>query len=238
MNTAKDLSQAQKPQVKCFGLQPGLNNITYLFQDFNSTGYDFRGKNTKSGLSSNNIAGSCSHNFNVYLRSRSVPKRHAKAFKRISKDPLVKAMAPVPHKGKGAQVFQFEDDLPLPCIWLRTLERLSSPLYSHVINIQNQVTRKYIFKALTTTNLHPLVIYNVTEFHHAFVREIIAEAKKYERTLVIIGTPPLADYPVYKTKLAEIMHLSDLVLLPMEHIGVRILDKFVREGQLPWSERG
>lgn len=232
-DAARVLTQ-EKPQVPCFGLHQGKNNIPYLFQDYNPTGYDFRGKNTDSGLVSTELRGSCPHAMNLYLRNRSVPKRHAKDFRKISSDPLVQAMAPIPHKYKQHKIYHFdEESLIMPSLWLRTLERMSSPLYSHVLNVQN-ITRAYVLKALRTTNIQPLVIYGITEIQTPLIKVIVAEAEKLERTVVLIGTQVVSGYPVSKTKLTDMINLNDLVLLPMEHIGVRLLDNLVSNKELPW----
>lgn len=232
-NAARVLTQ-EKEQIPCFGLHKGKNTAMYLFQDYNPTGYDFRGKNTDSGFVSTNLRGSCPHAMNLYLRNRSVPKRHAKDFRKIAHDPLVQAMAPVPHGYKKQKIYHFEEDsLVMPSLWLRTLERMSSPLYSHVLNVQN-ITRAYVLKALTTTNIQPLVIYGITEIQTPLIKLIVAEAEKLERTLILIGSRVIRGYPTSKTKLTDLINLNDLVLLPMEHIGVRMLDNLVSNKELPW----
>lgn len=226
-----------KPQIPCFGIHEGKKGVPYLFQDQNPNGFDFRGKSTNSGFYSNKISGTCPHSFNVYLRSRSVPKRHDKAFRRIIQDPLVKAMSPVPWQYKCDQVICFsQENLMLPCVWLRTLERLSSPLYSHVLSVEN-LTLPYVFKALKATNVQPLVIYDINEQHVHTIKKIIAEARRRNRTLILIGSVQFDDVPTLKSNLVDIINLEDLVLLPMEHIGVRFLDNFISKNELPWNNK-
>jgi len=234
MNNSARVLPPEKSQIPCFGLHKGKNNVPYLFQDQNPSGYDFRGKSTNSGYFSNEISGTCPHAINVYLRNRSVPKRHAKAFKLLVSDPLVQAMAPVPSDYKAKKIYQFKsEDLILPSLWLRTLERMSSPLYSHVLNAQS-LSRPYIFKAIRATNIQPLVIYDITEIQTPLIKAVVAEAKKHERTLILIGSPIIKDIEVSKTQIMDTIALNDLVLLPMEHIGVRLLDNLVSNKELPW----
>lgn len=229
------ISIEDKPQIPCFGIHQGKNGVPYLFQDQNPNGFDFRGKSSNSGFYSNKISGICPHNFNVYLRNRSVPKRHTKAFNKIIQDPLVKAMSPVPWQYKCDQVICFsQENLMLPCVWLRTLERLSSPLYSHVLSADN-LTLSYVLKALRASNVHPLVIYDINEQQVLTIKKIITEARKHNRTLILIGSVQFEDVPTLKSNLVDIINLEDLVLLPMEHIGVRLIDNFISNKELPWD---
>ena len=232
---AKRTRPSRRPQLNAFGLHRSKADVWYLFQDLNPTGYDFRGKNSVSGLYTNKITGDCSHAMNIYQRNRSVPKRHNKLFKRIACDPLVQAMSPLPYETKSQKIYRFEStSLMLPSLWLRTLERMSSPLYSHVLSVHD-LKLSYVAKALTVTNLHPFVVHGLTEQHTEIVEELLYLAKKNDRTLILLSDVEIEGVPTSKTQLPDLLKLNDLVILPLEHIGVRVLDKYVSSQELPWT---
>lgn len=217
-----------KPQLKAFGLKQ-VNKKMYLFQDHNPQGYDFCGKRTDSGFYTNDIRGGCPHCMNVYLRTRSVPKLHSKRFKKLECDALVKAMLPYPHAYKEQQVFHFHSDrLVLPALWLRTLERMSSPLYSQVMQAR-ETNITYLKRAMSITNIQPLVIYGITEITLGMIQELLQDLKTYPRTLILFSDIDIDGYPQGETTIMERTNLADLVLLPMEHIGVRALDRLVTQ---------
>ena len=110
---------------------------------------------------------------------------------------------------------------------------MSSPLYSHVIAIQD-LKLSYAAKALTVTNIHPFVVHGITEKDTAMVEELLYIAKKNERTLLLISSVEIDGLPNSVTLLPDLLRLNELVTLPLEHIGVRVLDNYVSSQELPW----
>lgn len=226
-----------KGAIACFGLHKAKNDLYYLFQDTNPQGFDFLGTGQKSGLSSATISGRCPHIMNPYLRQRSVPRRHNQTFERIASDPLVRVMSPVPSEFKGGKIFQMSSDsLRFALTWLKTLERLSSPSYSQVINLSSQ-SKGYIKRALEHTNLQPMVLSNIHRSDEDVITEIIAKAKTSPRTLLLVSDFNIKGITEIKTRLPELIDLNDLVTLSLEHIGVRLIDLFIKEGSLPWQQQ-
>ncbi len=226
----------EQAAIPCFGLHKAPNNLYYLFQDTNPSGFDFLGTGLKSGLNSAMISGKCPHIMNPYLRQRSVPRRHNQAFELISADPLVKVMSPFPSEFKEGKIFQLRaDKLRYALTWLKTLERLSSPSYSQVINLSSQ-SKGYIKRALGHTNIQPMALTGIHLSDVSVINEILATAEKSPRTLLLVSDFHIDDIPEIDTKLPELIDLNDLVTLSLEHIGVRLIDQFIKGGSLPWQK--
>lgn len=227
-NTAENILV---PSVPTFGLHV-LDGKAFLFQDSTPNGFSFSGKAQDSGFNSQAISGRCPHGMNLYLRSRSVPKKLMKTFEKIQHDPLVKAMLPLPAKCKGGEMcYQLDaSTLPMSTLWLTTLQKLSSPLYTQVSSI-DKINENHFVGCLKQTNLYPLVITNVDVNRHLHkMNDLIAEADKHSRLVIFVCENGLApNLPEIKTQITSLVTLNELVLLPLEHIGVRVLDKYVGE---------
>lgn len=229
MNTAE--KQALPLEVPHFGVNVA-NDIPYLFQDINQRGFDFRGFNSESGMIARDIQRHCPHSMNMYQAKKSIPKNLEQKLKAVSKDPLFIAMSPYEHTLKPSAVMGFNQEIMLPGLWLKSLERLSSPKFSHVFNIEKMSLKK-LEVDLSITNIQPLAIYGITKDHTLKLQRILKIAENKPRTLVLLGSH-LPGVPKYTSSIVD-GHLNDIVGLPLEHYGTRLIQMLYTKGLFPWE---
>lgn len=227
-----------------FGLYQ-IDGKYYLFQDTMPDGHAIgtidepiipSGRNTDYA----GIGGACTHNINPFLIHRRIPKCQWARFTELVKDPLVELFLPVPMAAKRftKNVLLLDNTFnPSWFFMLKTLERLSSPVHSKVDQWVDEYQHKRL-SDLTLSNLQPLV-YSLTERHlkpqtELDILRLAHEANKstWSRPVLLTGNTTVIktlklllgnQAEVLETELADRSLVTNIMHLPFEHMGSRVL---------------
>jgi hypothetical protein len=140
-------------------------------------------------------------------------------------DPLVQAMLPIPN---GNTYFLDTKTLENSSEWLSCLERLNSPLHKWVRPLWI-INKLKLINQFSLTNLHPIVLTDITENQMLTVNQIIQAKVGTPRTLILAGNSQVVlpkSVIKIRTNINKLISLSDLISLPLEHIGVHILSEY------------
>lgn len=212
-------------QVECFGLHFD-GPVGWLQQGRGGT--NFVGLNKRSPFT--NPKGMCNHLIPV---AAPIPdKFHWGVFQKLLQDPLVRAMLPIPAPA-GGRAFFIEDPYDDLSLYLNCLSRMTAPINS-ICKPAWMLKIPDLEKELTRTNIQPLVITQVTTKHIALLNAIGASTNYVPRTVILTGVP---EVPVPSSILKMKTHirdypLEDLVILPLENLGVTTLRRFVRKEKI------
>lgn len=223
-----------------------VNGVDFIFQDTCPEGIplvSWEERHLKrSGLSTEEagMGGNCPHNINPLHLYRKVSSNQWAEFVRISKDPLVQAFMPVPSKVKPFQSNVLVLDQALCKSWyflLKNLERLCSPTYTKIWPWGEQ-TAQHRFRELSLTNIHP-VVYTFKAAKHDFyeIRQFITAARScpVNRPVILVAESSMAAKLLeikgtsrIDSNLVENCLTSNLITLPLEHIGTRVLGYYAQ----------
>lgn len=220
-------SVADLAPLPFYGIHTLDNGVSYLFQDLQPFGWEFIGLGQKTKQSVKHLRNQCSHNVNVYLGANKPSKKHWETFIKLMDDPLVQAMLPVPN---GKTYFLDQYSLDDAIHWLACLERLSSPLHSQVKPLWSS-SLKVITADMKRSNIHPMVLTDVSLDDNQTVKRLNDLGKSTPRTVIFSGDSDLIvpkDIERIETSIQSRISLNDLISLPMEHIGAYIIAQHCR----------
>lgn len=219
-----------KQQLPHFGIHEDADGVRHLFQDLCPDGFNYVGIKGSTGMSVRKCKKVCSHAVIPTLGLRNLPDKHWYVFQQMLSDNLVKVMLPMPTQGRHSCYIgdnNFEGQI---VEYLSCLERMSTPLISSVKPLW-AVNLAEIKALLGLTNLHPLVLYGAKEEDSPLVARLLELSRSYPRRLVICGTDELIlpkQLNRMKSSLIEVIKLSELISLPLEHIGGEIIKRYCR----------
>lgn len=212
-------------QVEYFGLHWD-GGIGWLQQGRNAT--NFVGLSKRSPYQ--NPKGMCNH---MIPPTAPVPdKLQWAAFLKISEDPLVKAMLPVPHP-EGERAFYINDPYDDLSIYLTCLSRLSSPITS-VVKPAWTVRPAAAQRELNATNVQPWVITQVSTKEASLVSDIAKATNYFPRVVVMTGKPEVpvpSTFTRIETSIRD-TPLEDLMVLSLENIGAALVRRYARKEEL------
>lgn len=170
-----------------------------------------------------------------------IPDRHHwSEFSRIMRDPLVKAMLPVP-PSNGQKAIFIEDRKNELEIFLACLSRLSSPILP-VVKSTLTLKVKDLAHELTSSNIQPLILIQSTSDSQELIDLVVAFAPRSPRTVIIVGDAEVTDGAVVQTIESDILSLIPLQILiplPLESIGATVLRRYSRNEDIyaPMEQR-
>lgn len=214
-----------------YGIHAAPSGILYLFQDMCPFGWEFIGLGKKTQLSVKHLRNQCSHNVNVHLAGNAPSRRHWQRFLEIMDDPLVQAMLPIPN---GKTYFLDQDSLDDAINWLACLEKLSSPLYTQVKPLWSE-RLKNVMNETKRTNIHPMVLTDVSLDDNETVKRLNDLGKTTPRTVIFCGDKEVIipkDIERIESNIQRRISLNELISLPLEHIGAYIIAKYCRGEEL------
>jgi len=174
--------------------------------------------------------GMCNH---LVPAAAPIPDRiHWEAWSKISPDPLVQAMFPIPREG-GKNIFFVDDPFDALGLHLSTLSRLSSPI-NQVIKPIWLVKIKDLEVELKSSNIQPLVLVQANQKSQALVDTLSKLAIYMPRTVIILGKPEVVvRSPIQRitTNINE-ADLQEVLTLPLENIGATLLRRHARREPL------
>jgi len=211
-----------------YGLNTTPEGITYLVQsnreDMTFVGLPprraFRVKLTKAGV--------CPHN--VPEKVHRLNADSWKTFLKYLSDDLVKDMLPIP-KETYSPIPIYQDIDGSLTSHVMNLSRMVSPTTPLVITADS-VTLPMVLSQLKVTNIAPLVIKDLRTSHQNLIDHLAQQAPFLPRKLILIA---LDDHLVVRNPLKRFnTNLSEetdreIFQLPMESIGLQVLQKHVRE---------
>lgn len=212
-------------QVECFGLHFD-GPIGWLQQG--RGGANFLGLNQKSPFQ--NPKGMCNH---LIPNAAPIPdKFHWEPFQKLLRDPLVRAMLPIPAL-PGARAFYIEDPYDDLSLYLNCLSRMTAPI-SSICRPAWMVKTPDLEKELSRTNVQPLVITQMNTKSIALLNGIGMATNYLPRTVIVTGAsdvPVPAQIRKIETHIRD-YPIEDLVILPLENLGVTALRRFVRKEKI------
>lgn len=159
-----------------------------------------------------------------------VPDRvHWEFFQSIARDPLVKAMLPIPHLPED-RAFFFEDPYDDLILYLSCLSRFSSPI-KPIVKPAWMVKETDIEFEMSRTNVQPWVITKIGPKNQGMVTKIAEASLILPRTVILTGHPDvIVTSPMKRceTSIRDI-HLDDLISKPIENLGATVLRRFARK---------
>ncbi|MDF0603322.1 hypothetical protein P1J78_21550 [Psychromarinibacter sp. C21-152] len=174
--------------------------------------------------------GMCNH---LVPAAAPIPDRvHWENWTKISDDPLVRAMMPVPHPS-GQNIFFVEDPDDDLRLYLTTLSRMSSPI-KRVVKPIWMTEPAELQKELTRTNVQPLALVQATTKEQKVVDTLGQMAEYIPRTVIITGQPGMVIRPPVQKIETNIrdFSLEDLLMLPFENLGALLLRRYSRREDL------
>jgi hypothetical protein len=169
----------------------------------------------------------CNH---IFPTGAAVPDPvHWKQFQALCRDPLVKAMLPIPKQDHEAGVYVMEDTNDELNLTLLTLSRMSSPIAPIVRPIWHFTQSELKFE-LDRTNVQPLVLTQANPKHQKVVDEIISQSRYTARRVVITGTIDLiVSKPAQRLRTGLLAgEEGHIVSLPLEALGMTALKRHAR----------
>lgn len=149
-------------------------------------------------------------------------------FQQLMKDPLVKAMLPIPAP-VGERAFFVENPPEDLNLYLAVLARLSSPIQP-IINPAWTARPMTLHRRMQATNLQPEVITDISTGHTNLVDVVVKSTGICPRTIIFTGgdyLPIPAGIQKIQTSITE-ENIESLVQLPMENFGATILRRHAR----------
>lgn len=237
-----------RPEVKPqphFGVSE-VKGVQYIFQDTCPEGMplvaweDRFSKRSGHSTEEAGIGGGCSHNLNTINLYRKVSSNQWAEFLKIARDPLVQLFMPVPAVAKPFQSNVLILDQNLCKSWyflLKNLERLCSPMYTKIWPWGDQQAQDR-YRELSLTNIHP-VVYTFKAAKHDFneIRQFISAARNSDvrRPVLLVADTPLVaklaeikGTEVIQSGLVDNCLTSNMITLPLEHIGTRVLGYYAQ----------
>lgn len=159
-------------------------------------------------------------------------KAHWAALMKIKDDPLLQAMLPVPRE-VGDRAFYLEDPYDDLSLYITSLSRLSSPIYS-VLRPTWMVKGKELEREMMATNIQTWVVTQMDRKHTELLSAINNSTNYLPRTVLITGS---SDIPIpqkikkIETKIRS-SELADLMTLPFELLGTMLLRRYARKEDL------
>lgn len=207
-----------------------IKGVTYLFQGRGPA--NFIGLKAISDMRVDNPYGVrfCNH---VIPTAAPLPDQvHWKMFQKLMKDPLVQVMLPLP-RAENDRFFYLEDPDDELGLYLVLLSKLSSPI-SKVAQPVWTFSDDKLQKAVSITNIQPLILTQVTTKAQRFVNQV-GKLSRYEpRTVIATGDGDvIASKPCkrIKTRIKD-FPLEDLAQLAMEGLGAAIIRRYCRNENL------
>jgi len=213
-----------------YGIHESDRGVNFLFQDNFPYGMEFLGlgDKVKSGLSVKHLKNYCPHLVNPYLGRRNLSNKHQSIFDHIFEDQLTQAMLPIPN---GKTYFLSEDALDDCELWITALEKLSSPLHTCSKPIWT-LNKSSIFSQMNDTNIHPMVLTGVDSESLELVKQLAILGKTTPRTLILVGPSDLIlprEVQRIKTTIFNQISLAELVSLPLEHLGAKLIADYCKK---------
>lgn len=212
-------------QVECFGLHFD-GPVGWLQQG--RGGANFVGLNKKSPFQ--NPKGMCNHLIPI---AAPIPdKFHWEPFQKLLQDPLVRAMLPIPALA-GNRAFYIEDPYDDLSLHLNCLSRMTAPINS-ICKPAWMLKTPNLEKELSSSNVQPLVITQMDTKSIALLNAIGMATNYMPRTVIVTGSPDVPVPPQMKKMETHIRDypIEDLVILPLENLGVTALRRFVRKEKI------
>lgn len=154
---------------------------------------------------------------------------HWDYFLRVSTDPVVRTMLPIPKiEPGGAYIEDNDGSLTLHLI---ALSRMSSPIYSAVVPMW-QVTRQGMMDELVQTNVQPFVITGCEPKHSSLIQELAAASLYNPRMLVFVGRSDVVlsqNIRRIKPTILKQLPIEEFSGLPWEAIGATVCRKYMRD---------
>jgi hypothetical protein len=232
MSKAQTVADRDRAPLPCFGLHKSSDGVWYLHQDITLEGAQFVGLKTGNPTGTvRHLKGKCSHAIPPGAGLRAPARPHWNMFRSYMADPLVKALLPLP-RAQQAYYLGTPQGLDAPVL-LRTLERLSSPVYSWVRPLWS-VTDNQLKSQLTLSNLHPMVLYGATMDDSQTVQKYLELAMAHNRPLVILGSTFQVLPPGVETLETELQEtdVHCLLGLPLEQIGSFLIRRHCQQVEL------
>lgn len=177
-----------------------------------------------------NPKGMCNH---LIPTAAPIPdKIHWETFRKLLKDPLVRAMLPIPNLA-GSRAFYIEDRYDDLSLYLNCLSRLTAPIKA-ICKPAWMLKTADLQKELSSTNVQPLVITQMDTKSVPLLNAIAKSTNYLPRTVIVTGS---SDVPIPKEfqKLDVGIRdwtVEDLVILPFENLGATSLRRFVRKEKI------
>lgn len=215
----------------CYGLNTTPEGITYLVQghreDVTFVGLPPK-KVFRVKLSS---AGPCPHNMPEKITR--LDQGVWDTFSKYIGDNLVKDMLPIPKESYSSIPFYQDVDGSLTT-HVMNLARMVSPTTPLVI-AASTLTLQKVINQLKVTNVAPLVIKDLKTNHQNLIDQLAQQAPFLPRKLILIAHDDhlVVRKPLERrtTNLSELTD-NDIFQLPMELIGIHLLQKHVRSEQI------
>lgn len=169
------------------------------------------------------VKGNCNHRIDL---------RQAVTSSRLpARDPLVRAMSPVPKTPGEPAAFFADSDLN---IILATLARMSSPLKLPIAPLWSLSPQK-IIRELGSTNVQPLVLTGVRSIDRKDLDRVLEASPLLPRRLVLLGRSDVVLRPEairLDHTLGEV-NIADFVSLPWEGYGAHLLKQhMLKQGSI------
>lgn len=132
----------------------------------------------------------------------------------IMDDPLVRAMRPLPRRGRVPWFAHADKAI------LSALARMSSPIQP-VVRPLWSLTSAALQRELMTSNVQPLVLTDIQPQHRRLLDPLLQQSSLVIRPIVLSGDPRVALRPEAERQETNLTH--DVVGLPWEAIGARVL---------------
>lgn len=161
----------------------------------------------------------CNHQIPLEARPA---EEHIKRFRRHMKDPLLRAMLPLPWRGTY-MVDEYPADVDM---LLLTLERLSSPI-QHIIHPVWSISEKRILNEMQATNVQPLVLTAVNATHTQLLTRIQQLSLTMPRTLIVIPASAMIR-PMGWKQITTSLSVKSVMALPLESLGGWALRQHMR----------
>lgn len=170
--------------------------------------------------------GMCNH---LIPAAAPIPDRiHWENWLKVSLDPLVQAMLPLPREPLERAVF-VEDPHDQIGLYVTSLTRLSSPI-NGLVKPAWMVKVKELEKEMQLSNIQPLVIVQVTSRQQVVVDAINRMVPYFPRPVVLIGGNDVVVRPPIKrieTRVKD-FDLQEIMTLPLENIGATLIRRHAR----------
>jgi len=215
--------------VECYGIH-WADDVAFLMQGRGATNFAGLKATAPFQVDNSHQVRFCNH---LVPTAAPLPDRvHWDAFAPMMKDPLVRAMLPVPKPSGDAGLHLVDPDgeLDLPLV---LLSKLGSPIH-RVVQPFASMRPETVRRELTATNILPLVLTGATREDAEALATIVQSAAASPRRLVVTGSGDV-DVPGpmkrIDTRIGE-MPIIDLAQLPMEILGAAIIRRYCRREQL------
>lgn len=160
-------------------------------------------------------------------------------FLELYQDPLLHYFLPTPRKTTELTPFVGDRDNSLT-MSLVLLSRLSSPIYP-VVHRMGTLSEDRVRAELRLTNVAPLILTGLQTCDQAYIEDLVVEARRAPRRLILAGDPMLVIRPPMERIPTYVRDLDELKLhtAPMENLGAVALRRFARGEPInaPWIRR-